>query len=611
MRRLDLGRIATGVTLALLVLVALWARTQYITVLGGTGNYVDWAKENYFGGITPVYLALGRALAGGQGYWVDLCGAADWLPWRWDFLCDSGYSPLLYPPGYPLFIAAWYSLGIEQLGTMRLVQAAVDSAGIVAAYVVARAAGAARPPALAGSVIVATFPLWAAGSTFLLGESLNVAFVLTTLAFLICATRSKRDVLLLGLGGWLGAGALFRPEFVLFVFAAAGWILLLSPLGYRARAVAILVVGFAIPIGSWGLYNKLGHGAWVFTSAGGGSGLYQGLGAIPNSHGYVVSDVRTQELLRARGLGWGTADADRFLKQEYLRAWREHPGHVLATIGERWKGIVFTSEVLRPDTMPGLRTAFDRYGLLLTLLAMLVYRRNRLALLVLATPLAYALLSIGLVHWEPRYVRYVPLSYLFAAVLLASAALAAVEHRSRVGGALVGAALLAAVFGYSAQALASLRWEAVSAEALVRLDEGRARGNLAAVPPPVWASTGIGTIELRDGVVRVVTGPEPFAYQATARLPAKAGVTAYLVEFEVEIDRGGATLGLLDPAGRWIEVRSRSEPGRLIGTVRGRARAGASLTLVLANHNPKGDSAFALRRLEILAEPAQDPSARR
>jgi hypothetical protein len=316
-------------------------------------------------------------------------------------------------------------------------------------------------------------------------------------------------------------------------------------------------------------------------------------------------------MLRARGLEWGTADADRFLKQEYLRAWREHPGHVLATIGERWKGIVFTSEVLRPDTMPGLRTAFDRYGLLLTLLAMLVYRRNRLALLVLATPLAYALLSIGLVHWEPRYVRYVPLSYLFAAVLLASAALAAVERRSRVGGVLLGATLLAAAVGYSAQALGSLRWEAVSAEALARLDGRRARGELVPVAPPAWASTGIGTVESRDGAVHVVTGPEPFAYQATARLPAKAGAAGYLVEFEVEIDRGGATLGLLDPAGRWIEVRSRSEPGRLIGTVRGRARAGASLTLVLANHNPKGDSSFALRRLEILAEPAQDPSAGR
>jgi len=39
-------------------------------------------------------------------------------------------------------------------------------------------------------------------------------------------------------------------------------------------------------------------------------------------------------------------------------------------------------------------------------------------LYIVGLPLVYALFSIGLTHYEGRYVRYVPLTYLFSFVIL-------------------------------------------------------------------------------------------------------------------------------------------------------------------------------------------------
>ena len=61
----------------------------------------------------------------------------------------------------------------------------------------------------------------------------------------------------------------------------------------------------------------------------------------------------------------------------------------------------------------------DAIGALLVALAVGLHRRNKVVWLVLLLPPLYAVASIGLVHYEPRYVRYVQLSYLLAMVVIA------------------------------------------------------------------------------------------------------------------------------------------------------------------------------------------------
>jgi len=90
----------------------------------------------------------------------------------------------------------------------------------------------------------------------------------------------------------------------------------------------------------------------------------------------------------------------------------------LKTIKNRMSRIVFEDkEMWGPPKM--LVCQLQHYadswaGLACLLPALVLMRRNPAAQMVLALPLVYALMSIGLVHYEPRYVRYTHLSFLFA-----------------------------------------------------------------------------------------------------------------------------------------------------------------------------------------------------
>jgi hypothetical protein len=133
---------------------------------------------------------------------------------------------------------------------------------------------------------------------------------------------------------------------------------------------------------------------------------------------------------------------------------------------------------------------------------------------------------------------------------------------------------------------------------LTRLAQADRAGNLRPVPAPRWEPTGEGTMRVDGNAVEVRTNNKPFAYQAVARMPV-GRETAWLVRFAMDVVEGGATIGALDDAGRWIETRSRSEPGILEGELRLVGFNGKSPTLVLANNNPAGASRFALTRINI------------
>ena len=93
-----------------------------------------------------------------------------------------------------------------------------------------------------------------------------------------------------------------------------------------------------------------------------------------------------------------------------------------------------------------------------------VVRHRHRKLLLLIPPL-YALGSIGLVHYEPRYVRYVQLSYVLAAVVLAQALWRRVERSTPLAPAAAGV-VLALVALYAVRELHALRVAAVAAVAI-------------------------------------------------------------------------------------------------------------------------------------------------
>ncbi len=168
------------------------------------------------------------------------------------------------------------------------------------------------------------------------------------------------------------------------------------------------------------MHNRRLHGAWVFTSTGGGASLWEGLGEIENPYGYVLDDSAANHQLIPRGYGWASIDGSAFLTREYLKAWRDHPAFVLRVVASRMVRILTQSDRLQPLFFGRVREWLDAFGLITLAAAVWLARRNRLAVLLLIVLPMYALISIGLVHFEPRYVRYVEVAYVLGAAIVCS-----------------------------------------------------------------------------------------------------------------------------------------------------------------------------------------------
>lgn len=569
--------VLAGVLVAL-CLLAFWVRLQFIVIYGGTQDYLAWAMKHYFGGITPFYLDRAREL-----------------------LEKGTYTALSYPPGYPAFIALMYAFDITEPQTLRVVQVAFDSSSSIAFFFLLRAARVPTATALMGPLTYAVYPLWAAGSTFLLAESLSPALLLWSMAALVYVRRSS------GWRGWLLAGlvlglvSLVRPDFLLLIGVGFVWALVAAQPPERFRTAASLVAGFAVVIGAWGLHNRVEHDAWVFSTTGGGVGLWEGLGDLPNEYGYVLSDEYAIRLVQAKGMQWHSVEADRYFKSEYARAWLEHPDFVLKVIGYRWQKIIWTSDGFQPGLLDWLKRLLDKYGIWLALAAAILSWRNPVALLLIVTPVVYALVSIGLVHWEPRYVRYVHLGYLSAAIILVSQTTAVIPSVRRLAlGRVYVAVIGLAAAGVAGLELRVLHEVRISKEFEALLPKQHSEGKL--VPGPhmralSWRPEGEARVDFGPNGIGVETTGGPYTYQVVAKLPVEAK-HGMLVRYVLDIYSGGAMVGVLDQHGQWLVVDPLVKPGINEGQVGFSTGRNKEVSIVLANHNERGTSAFVVRNLE-------------
>jgi hypothetical protein len=381
-----------------IALLALWTRVQYVELYGSRAvSYNVWASEHYFGGLSEFYLSTAETLAAG-----------------------GTYTSLHHPPGYSYLLALLKAIGPRSVRAIRITQSILDAAVVFVVYRLARGLGVTTLWALAASAAYTVWPLFAAGSTWPLAESLSVPLLAVLLALLVWAGRANAAVLAAAICGVaIGAAALVRPDLVLLCVPGAVWLAVRSR---KAWGPFALLVACALPIGLWGVHNRITNGVWVFGSTSSGLGLWEGLGESPNNYGYELDDSAANHRLMSKGLTWASVEADRYFRQEYLHAWRDHPQFVARVIAARIPRILFGSEHLQPLFFARARQAMDALGIILVLAAVWIRRRDPSAWLVLLLPPLYAIASIGLVHYEPRYVRYVQLSYLLGAVVLADEA---------------------------------------------------------------------------------------------------------------------------------------------------------------------------------------------
>lgn len=242
-----LARVPRGVDDAVVVVAALLARLAMVA----------WAA----GRVPPVadgqyYHVIGERIARGLGYtWAWPDGAVTWAAH--------------YPVGYPAIVAAAYRLLGPQPWHAMLANALIGAAGAWAALALARRSTS-RPLALGAGMLVALHPALVAYTPALMTEGITAS--LSALGAWAAsrareAAPRRRTVWFIGLGLFLGACTLVRPQAIL-IAPVLGWFAVPEDDPWRPRLrAALIATGLAsLVCVPWLLRNQLrmGHAGLSF-----------------------------------------------------------------------------------------------------------------------------------------------------------------------------------------------------------------------------------------------------------------------------------------------------------------------------------------------------------
>ncbi len=122
-------------------------------------------------------------------------------------------------PGYPVFMAAIFSLAGHSQVAVRVAQALLDTLTVFVIYLLARRACRIASPVLAPG-LAAVLPFTAIYAAYLLSEALATFASAVTLLIAIAALGSDRWSRFLATGLCLGILVLIRPDFALLPVAA-------------------------------------------------------------------------------------------------------------------------------------------------------------------------------------------------------------------------------------------------------------------------------------------------------------------------------------------------------------------------------------------------------
>jgi hypothetical protein len=549
------ARLLGALSVLFAVVVGAWLRYElWLRWAGLEKDYVPWAITHYFGGVAGSYVAMAQRILAGN--------------WR-----GLGMS---YPPGYPAFLAAVQWLAPISLQQTRLLQAGIDAGAAALVYDIAVNLGCGRVAGFVAALCYALGPWWALGSQFIMAEALLPAGALALIALCVRLRSARR--------WWpwsvVGVGA------AVLALARADMQLLSMPLAVlafvsrsfdRTRAALAVLLAFAAVLVLWGLANLRLQGEFGLANRAQFYALWSGLGQVPNDYGYVVSDDRAVRTLAQRGIVYHTREAEAYWREEYFKAWREHPRHVLATTAYRWLlillGVDYSDQPLRR------LTSLVKFGpaLLIVALVLLLKQRDAFTALIVAGPAAYALLSLGFVYVELRYVRYASLSYLFALAFVLDRAFG-VRGRSKVAGLVVGvlvAVFVVSVGTYSVEELVDLyhsnRVMLTGTAAKLMLGAMLPpRGG--ACGPPAWTKAVRGAKVLsQDAGGALLTTNGSAAYQGLVKLEQRnAAAVAVRAHIKTSIP---AALGLLHSDGGYFVDMQMIPPGSdvdatLVGSMR-------------------------------------------
>ncbi len=553
--------------------IAIYIRLNALVIGGGLMS--DGLSYDYYVGITPSYLSMRDSILGGH----------------WNELTTS------YPIGYPLFLAILSSVGVDKLGQVRLLQALLDAGAVFPLFLVVRSLTGASLLALASACIYALGIWWAAGSTYLLAEWVVPAMVIVLLSLMVWV-RAHPD----NLWRWCLVGLVsvvlpfFRPSMTLLIFPLVLWAMLVTSRKKRLWAAVFVGAAFVLPLVGWAVRNYFVTGEMFFTPSAKWYALWSGLGQLPNPFGYFTNDKRAGTVLAQQGLVFHSSQAEAFFRHKYLMAWKEHPFYVMRTIWYR-----FTLIATKPDLS---QTSYDwLWRIVYVFLALstpfallgLLWKRRFSDAFIVVGPLGYALLSLGPMYVETRYVRYASVTYILAAPVLVSLVVDEAYRRfgTRLpssGGtvkATVGAFALAALLFLGAWNLPSLRDQAEAAALKHVIVDNAANDDRRPVLHKfaldrIWGKTKLAKTSEGE---RLTSEQDLFHYMSSGQLPIE--MPRYVqIRYSLEIRSGGVLLGILSDRKRWLTQEVVTQKNKtMTGVLVARANPGAALFLSVYNEN--------------------------
>jgi hypothetical protein len=510
------------------------------------------------------------------------------------------------------------------LRSVRIVQSVLDAAAIYPLAYVANHLTRSRFLAVFAASIYAVSPWWAQGAGYLLGESLVPALVISVLAGMVWTRNHPQS-----LWAWATLGFMcailpfFRSEMVLLVAPLVLWAVMVGLPKRRVLSAAAVGLAFAVPVMAWCLRNYLIHGHFALVPPVSWYAMWSGLGQFANDFGYVLNDDRAIELLRSKGIVPLTSSSEIYWKNEYFRAWSEHPGHVLRAIQFRLNFILTSCDYgYNPLLeMCGLVYSWFAWASLLAIIWLLWKWRWPEAFLV-SGPMAFALLSLGFVYVEARYVRYAALSYVLGFPVLVALAADFVTNRFRslkqFGGPLsikaaLGVAGVAAVgiyFATQQPLLNKAEYESMITASIDSPDQQFTQHpGIVAQPLTFEPTIPSASITISPQGLDIQAMARNWSYLVTASLNAKE-TDAAVVRYRIKLIEGDLAIGILSGSQRsFLSTRFISGFSESVHVGKFQSPVEAASRIVLSASNPtERGSKFQIQDLEVSFLCVEDPT---
>ncbi len=335
----------------------------------------------------------------------------------------------LHPPVFPIVLAFLNLVGIQSANAHRIALAflsagAIPVMGSLGRRLLSPVAG------LLAAGIAAFSPLWIQPSGKVLSESVYLVVIPVVLltAFRCLDRPSGWRFLVVGLA--IGVAALTRSEAVYFIVFLGIPLVLLVPQSWRQRGIfgLILLSGFGLVVGPWLLRNEIQMGGFVLSTDSGTTlvGANTADTFNPNSPLYGSFDGNAQLDATVGLLEWGRPP-------DHARRWtertlsnslahigisyaRDHlsdlPGVILAREGRLW-GVYASGSQLQFDLASdgdgarSMQLAGQYLNWVLLPLAVcgavVLYRRSRRDLVIVAAPIVAAALNAAVAFGSTRY----------------------------------------------------------------------------------------------------------------------------------------------------------------------------------------------------------------